>query len=147
MVQCLLRSLVLLTLLAVLGEVAGIQAQLNTAELAGQVRDPKGLGVPGARLTLQNTATGYRLQTTTDSEGRYVFLGLVPGTYQLTVLARGFATLINPRLVLTCGEKAECNPSLSVAAQAQTVTGTGGTELLGPASTTQQTTIQGRQNA
>lgn len=147
MVRCLLRSLVLLTLLAVLGEVAGIQAQLNTAELAGQVRDPKGLGVPGARLTLQNTATGYRLQTTTDSEGRYVFLGLEPGTYQLTVLARGFATLINPRLVLTVGEKAEYNPTLSLAAQAQTVTVTGGTELLEPASTTQQTTIQGRQIA
>lgn len=122
-----------------------LRAQVNTAELSGQVLDPKGLAVPGAQVTLQNLNTGYRLQTTTDADGHYVFLGLEPGQYRLTVLARGFATLLNPRLVLTVGQKAAYNAMLQLASQAQTVTVSGTTELLEPATSTLATTIVGRE--
>lgn len=124
-----------------------LAAQITTADLSGRVLDPKGLAVPGARVRVENLATGLSRQTLTDGHGNYAFLGLPPGNYRLSAVAKGFATLINSTITLTIGQKASYSPTLRVAAQAQTVTVTGGAALIETTRTSSSTTILGRQIA
>ncbi|MCL5769768.1 MAG: carboxypeptidase-like regulatory domain-containing protein, partial [Planctomycetes bacterium] len=42
----------------------------------------------------QSLETGAAKEITTNSRGEYDFLALPPGGYRMTILARGFATLI-----------------------------------------------------
>ncbi|MBI4903595.1 MAG: carboxypeptidase regulatory-like domain-containing protein, partial [Acidobacteria bacterium] len=49
--------------------------------IEGEVRDPAGLPVSGASMTIRNTLTGYSLQRLTDDVGRYSFAGVRPGRY------------------------------------------------------------------
>ena len=61
------------------------RAQVNTVDLSGQVLDPQGLAVPGAKVAVRNLATGATRSAETDQTGRYRIVGLPPGRYELTV--------------------------------------------------------------
>ena len=63
--------------------------QASTATVSGTVRDQTGAVIPAATVTLNNTATGVSLKTTTNEAGFYVFPGVIPGNYTLTVEATG----------------------------------------------------------
>src|SRR5262245_52801559 len=81
--------------------------QVNTATLSGTVVDPQGLGVKGAKLTLTSKASGAERSIVADDEGRYTFVGIVPGVYKLAVDGGGgFAAFEAPSLTLTVGENA-----------------------------------------
>jgi hypothetical protein len=74
---------------------AGLFAQANfTPQLRGTIHDAGGALVPGAHVTLTNTATNTRAENTSDSAGRYIFADLQPATYELTVAAKGFRKLL-----------------------------------------------------
>ena len=60
------------------------------ASISGSVYDPSAAAVPEARVTLSNTATAAEIKAQTDAAGRYEFLSLVPGTYELRVEVPGF---------------------------------------------------------
>ncbi len=64
----------------------------TTGGLKGTVRDPAGAAVPGATVTLTNSATNQNLTTTSDSNGGYGFSLLAPGSYEVTFAATGFKT-------------------------------------------------------
>ncbi len=99
--------------------------QVNTVDLTGTVFDPQGLAVANAKITVKSLATGAKRSTESNSEGRYQIVGLPPGRYELTVEAKGLATLINPELVLTLGMVAEYDAHVTLAGGQQTVTVTG----------------------
>ena len=101
----------------------GADAQVNTADLSGQVLDPQGLAVPGAKVTVKNLATGATRTVEADDSGRYRIVGLPPGRYELTVDAgKGLAKLVNPEMVLTIGQAAEFDAHLELQRGAETVT-------------------------
>ena len=83
------------------------QASSSTAELRGQVTDAAGAAVPQATVTITDTAKGTSRTTQTDAEGNYVFLNLLPSSYELKVTAAsgGFAPG-STRVVLTVGQQA-----------------------------------------
>src|SRR6266508_2260771 len=64
------------------------QASSSTAELRGQVTDANGAAIPNAKLTLTDVVKGASRAATSDGEGNYVFLGLLPGSYDLKVEAQ-----------------------------------------------------------
>jgi hypothetical protein len=68
------------------GDAAG---QARYAALVGQVRDPTGAPVEGARLTATMAATGLERATTTDGHGRYALENLPPGEYDITARRAG----------------------------------------------------------
>ncbi|HEU4772410.1 MAG TPA: carboxypeptidase-like regulatory domain-containing protein, partial [Candidatus Udaeobacter sp.] len=109
--------------------------------LSGTVLDPQGLAVGGATVTLANSGTGVLRSVKSDSSGRYELVGNPPGTYTLTVDARGFATLKNDSLTLTIGTAAEYNAQLQVQSAAQTVNVTGETAFVETGKTDISTTI------
>jgi protocatechuate 3,4-dioxygenase beta subunit len=68
-----------------------IKAQTSgNASLRGTVTDPTGAVVPQARITLREDATQADRTATTNSDGTYSFVALLPGSYTLTVEAAGF---------------------------------------------------------
>ena len=67
-------------------------AQTYTSSLAGNVRDASGAAVPSAKVTVKNEGTNVVEERTTNEGGFFSYPTLLPGTYTLTVSAKGFAT-------------------------------------------------------
>jgi hypothetical protein len=81
------------------------QASSSTAELRGQVTDATGAVVANAKITLTDVVKGILRQGASDSKGNYVFLGLLPSSYELKVEAEGFGASAT-RIELTVGQQA-----------------------------------------
>ena len=60
----------------------------STAQLHGLVRDPKGALVQGAKVTVKDEQRGVERTTTTDQNGEYQLLQLVPGRYTVSLQVR-----------------------------------------------------------
>jgi len=65
----------------------------STGALAGMVLDPSGNALPGVVLLLNYRDTGRTESTTSDEHGRFSFLLLPPGAYQLQASKADFDTL------------------------------------------------------
>lgn len=63
--------------------------QASTAIVSGTVRDQTGAVIPGAAVTLTNSATNVSSKTSTNTSGFYIFAGIVPGPYDLVMEAPG----------------------------------------------------------
>lgn len=97
-------------------------AQVNTAKLSGQVTDPQGLALRGAKLSATNLATDTERSATSDEEGRYAFLNLVPGDYKVRVEGgANFAPYETPSLQVKVGQEAVLNVRLELGTQSQTI--------------------------
>src|ERR1700719_3902509 len=119
--------------------------QVNPATLTGTIRDPQGLGVKGATITLENSADGAQRTAETDESGRYNIVGLPPGSYRVTVEGgTGFGRYENPSLILTVGENATLDPQLSLSGVSQTVTVSSETADIAPTKTEVSQTIEQR---
>ncbi len=82
-----------------------MSAQNRAATITGTITDPDGHGVASAPVQAKNTKTRALHKTTSSASGSYVFGGLPPGTYELSVPAIG-VTLANyerKRVVLRSG--------------------------------------------
>ena len=64
--------------------------QGDRGTIRGTVADATGAVVPGARVVLTGTEIGGTRETTTSDEGIYVFPGVLPVVYQISVEAQGF---------------------------------------------------------
>ena len=78
---------VLLTLVL---SVSVLAQSATTGSLSGIVTDSTGAVIPGATITLTNTATGATRTVTSDEEGRWRAPALDIGIYRATVEANGF---------------------------------------------------------
>jgi hypothetical protein len=68
------------------------RAQESTAGLQGTVKDPSGAVVPNAVVEVKASDLVGTKQLSTDNSGFYKFVNLPPGTYTVTVTAKGFST-------------------------------------------------------
>jgi hypothetical protein len=108
---------------AILLGVGSAIAQVNTATLSGNVIDPQGLAVRGAKVTVTLLATGSERSVNVDDSGHYTLVGLVPGVYKMRVESgSNFAPYERPNVQLTVGEQATANVTLQLGTQTQTVT-------------------------
>lgn len=97
-------------------------AQLNTAELNGQVTDNTGGVLPGVTVTVSQTETGLQRTVVTDGSGAYVMTALPTGPYELEVALQGFRTYLQTGLVLTVGATPTVNVELELGALEETIT-------------------------
>jgi carboxypeptidase family protein len=111
-------------------------AQAGRGTVSGLVTDPGGALVSGAQVVLLNQATGVKQHTTTSSAGLYTFISLNPGSYQVTVSEKGFKNAAHDKVTVTVDQVTEVNITLEVGAITETVTVTGGTELVEPSNST-----------
>jgi hypothetical protein len=77
----------------------------DSASIRGIVTDTDSAAVPGASVTLQEVATKAARNTVSDANGGYEFSTVLPGTYLLTISAKGFASWkIKDLIVLHLGQ-------------------------------------------
>jgi len=105
------------------------------------VTDPAGSVVPNAKIQLKNTETTVTATTASDAEGNYRFVSLAPGSYQLTVDAKGFNTTAIP-LTLETSQNLNVPVSMKVASSSQTVEVSGEVPVLNTAETRNQMTLE-----
>jgi hypothetical protein len=80
------------------------QSQATTGVIEGTVSDEGGGVLPGAAVTLRNTATNYEQAVTTGGNGRFRAVLLPLGPYRITVALDGFSTLVREGIDLAVGQ-------------------------------------------
>src|SRR5882724_2580143 len=118
------------------------QTQSNAADLQGVVRDQSGAVVNGATVTARNPGTNASKTTTTNDDGGYLIVNLVPGDYEVTVEAPNFKKSVLPDVKLTVGQRADLDIALEVGQVSEVVTVSGASaELVETSKTAIATTI------
>ena len=102
---------------------------LTSGDIAGNVTDPTGAAIPGAKVTLKNQGTGATYTSTTNSTGGYHTALLQPGTYTITVTGAGFQTTTTTANVAG-GAIANGDIKMTLGKSSQTVTVTEAEPLL-----------------
>src|SRR6185437_6737321 len=64
-----------------------------TGDLQGTVLDPTGAAIPGAKITIRNTATGITKTVVTGPAGEFAVLQLDLGSYQVSIEKQGLKTV------------------------------------------------------
>ncbi len=124
------RQLFLLfALLLVFGAVSNF-AQSTTASLSGTVSDEKQSVIPNATVTVRNTDTGFSRNLQTDGEGRFNFVNLPIGAYELTVEAANFSKYVQTGITLLLNQNAVVEPVLKAGNVQEVVTVTENASLL-----------------
>ena len=113
-------------------------AQRITGSISGQVEDPKGALIQGAKVTVTNDATGYKLETSTSDQGTFSVPELAPADYKVTIQAAGFASYVN-RVTVRVGFVTPVNARLEVGPTTTEVT----VLAAGESVDTQKSTVQG----
>ncbi len=96
-------------------------AQLSTATINGTVADEQGAVIPGATLTLTNSATGVQSSTETNASGVYRFQSVQVGVYTLSATSEGFSTQRLEPFTLTVNQTTTLDFALQVGAVTETV--------------------------
>jgi hypothetical protein len=106
------RALTLTLMLFVL--LSGAAYAQYAGTIRGVVTDPAGAIIQGAQVTATNTETGDTRNTTSNSDGEYVFTALPPGTYDVHVKQSGFAEFIAKAVELHVSSTYDVNAQLKI---------------------------------
>lgn len=98
-----------------------VQGQATTS-LGGLVTDSGGAALAGATVQLKSNATGAERTVTTNSSGGYQFSQLLPGRYEVTVSAPGFAAVKKTAIELLVSQPATIDVQLKVGSVTSEVT-------------------------
>jgi carboxypeptidase family protein/TonB-dependent receptor-like protein len=110
-------------------------SQVTGATLSGTITDSSGGVIPGAQISVTNTATGIKQEFQADSAGYYTAPNLAPGTYEVRVTAKGFNTTILT-VTLDVGAQQQLNIPMKLGEASQTVEVTGALEQVDLTSST-----------
>jgi hypothetical protein len=113
-----------ITVLAVVISVSA-HAQGAGGTLSGTVNDASGGPIPNAKVSVKNQATGVVREITTDTAGLYAAPNLLPGTYDVTISASGFAAQEKTGVTLGVAEQRLLNVSLQIGTINQQIQVTG----------------------
>jgi hypothetical protein len=100
---------------------AGLFAQSSSTSLNGVATDPSGGLVKDVVIELTNKATDARRSDSTDSQGRYNFAQMTPGSYRLEAKSPGFKTEVVETVILQVNTPATINLTLQVGAVSESI--------------------------
>ncbi|HEY2120420.1 MAG TPA: TonB-dependent receptor [Candidatus Acidoferrum sp.] len=96
------------------------RAQSLTGTLRGQVTDPSAAGIEGATILATNS-NGDSKGASTTKDGTFEIKDLLPGTYQVKAIAKGFALFTKEGVVVTAGQIARVNVQMTIEVQQEKV--------------------------
>jgi outer membrane receptor protein involved in Fe transport len=105
-------------------------AQTMTGGLRGVVTDAAGAVVPGASVVAKNAATNVEYKTTATGDGVYAIPRIPLGKYTLAVEAQGFKKAEHTGIEVAVGKDTVIDIKLEAGTITETVTVTGGSEVL-----------------
>lgn len=97
-------------------------AQVLYGSVIGTVTDQSDAVVPGATVTLTSKDTGLSKEATTDVSGRYSLINVLPGHYDLKVVAKGFRTYLRTDTDVSPDAIARADVKMEVGQLTETVT-------------------------
>jgi len=117
------RRVAVVFLLAVvtLAVAASRLSAAGNGSLSGTVADPSGAVVPGATVTIVNTALGTTFTVVTDEKGLYAFPSIPVGRYDLAVELSGFKS-VKRSLAVDADSRLQADFKLELAGATETVT-------------------------
>lgn len=141
-------GLLCLGVLVSLGTTTAWSQVTSTGSLNGQVTDQQSAAIVGAEVRLVDTSTNSTQVTLTNDAGRYVFISVTPGVYDITVSKQGFNVHKVSAQQVQVGLALTINATLAVGSTTTTVevTAAAGAELQTTNATVGQT-ISGLQLA
>lgn len=136
------RRLALFFVLSILFSVNAWSQAVHDVTITGTVETANGEKLPGVTVTITSPAlvTGER-HDVTDREGRFVFLSLPPGRYDLSANLEGFNKYSTSGIVLHGGEKTEVKATLHPSTYQEQVTVTAVAPVVDTKSSTIATTF------
>src|SRR5258708_4370974 len=102
-----------------------IAAQVTGGTILGTITDTSGAIVPKATVTVKNQATDLTRIVSTNQDGLYRTPNLIPGKYQVSVSATGFATAVRNEVTVDVGQELQIDLQLRVGHATETVEVTG----------------------
>ena len=101
---------------------APLQAQsTGWGTIIGRVTDQSGAVIPNVEVKLRNEATNVTATAVSNATGDYAFTNVIPGTYQLSFMAKGFKPYDVNHLVMYVSQTVRQDAPLTLGAVAQTV--------------------------
>jgi hypothetical protein len=115
------RTALFVLLLVCLASTGALLAQTPTAVVNGTIVDSTGASVPEARVVAVNQATNVVTARSTNAEGAFTIINLLPGNYVLTVEKTGFKKTVLPSFKLDVNQTLTQNITLEVGTTSETV--------------------------
>lgn len=97
-------------------------AQSSQGRILGTVQDTTGAVIPNASVTITNTASRVQRTHTADKAGEYVFTGVEPGPYEVTVVANGFQRFQRTSFRVEVARDVQVDAVMRLGTVSQTVT-------------------------
>lgn len=139
-----MKSIILATLLMCLLALTTL-GQATTGSLSGSINDPSGAVVGGATVAVVNSATGAERSAESTGTGTFDFQALQPGTYTISVEAKGFRRAVVRELVVSVGSNAQVTIPLEVGQASETVTVTATQDVINTSNPSLTNVINTRQ--
>lgn len=98
--------------------------------ISGAISDPTGAMIVGAKVTVTETHTGTKIQTVSESTGKYTAPFLLPGDYEISVKMEGFKEFVRKAVHVGAGDHTVIDVRLDVGDAAQSVEVTADAPLL-----------------
>jgi Carboxypeptidase regulatory-like domain len=126
---CCLWSVLLLALVSI----ASISsAQTTFGSVVGTVTDASGAAIANTQVTLTNVGTNEKRTETTNADGLYQFVNVLPGQYTVEVAQSGFNRIVRGPFAVETQSTARIDLALQVGEVTQTIEVTAQTPLLQP---------------
>jgi hypothetical protein len=120
-------------------------AQDTTGAIEGAITDKTASAIGGAHIVARNLETGFTKETTAAADGFYRLLLLPVGQYTVTVNAPQFATLVRAPIQVNVSQTIRLNAQLELRSLAETVTVTGGAQLVDTSTNALGRIVSGRE--
>ena len=105
-------------------------AQTVAGQISGLVTDPSGSAIAGASVVVTDIERNVNFRTESNERGFFVVTPLPPGRYRLRAEKQGFRAYNVESLPIATQQKAEVNIALQLGAVSESVTVTGGAQLV-----------------
>lgn len=113
-----------------------LAAQTVAGQISGLVTDPSGAAITGAAVVVTDIDRNVTLRSASNESGFYLISPLPPGRYTIRAEKAGFRAYVVESIPIATQQKAELNIALQVGSVSESVTVTGGAQLVDTTSAT-----------
>lgn len=99
-----------------------LRAQDYRGTLRGQISDPHGAAIAGAKVIARNVSTGVSTEGTTNEDGLYRIPFLIPGEYEASAEFSGFRKAVRQAIRLNVNAEVQADFQLEVGQSTESVT-------------------------